>query len=294
MKIMKNKRVGTISMAIVLIALGVLIFYSQINKVSTLNIALKLWPLILILLGLEILYYRFIYKEDVIVKYDVWSIFIVFAILIANLGIFAMTETGLLSKIRVYAVTDDYHFDMDINEYTVGENIKKIILDESTDKLSIRAVDNNIITGSAKVDISATSKEEALKYRDEELFQFKEVGDTIYVSLKENRSNPTGYLRPYDISLNLPKDIDVELRNCYSIDLVYDNFRNNFILDNISRIDMRLNSENDIKVKAYVESEDFLRGNVDWKFDEYGEYINGEGSKLINILNSDDITVDII
>jgi len=86
----------------------------------------------------------------------------------------------------------------------------------------------------------------------------------------------------------------VELRNCYSIDLVYDNFRNNFILDNISRIDMRLNSENDIKVKAYVESEDFLRGNVDWKFDEYGEYINGEGSKLINILNSDDITVDII
>lgn len=291
---MKNKRVGTISMAIVLIALGVLIFYSQINKVSTLNIALKLWPLILILLGLEILYYRFIYKEDVIVRYDVWSIFIVFAILIANLGIFALTETGLLSKIRIYATTDNYRFDMDINEYSVGENIKKIIFDESTDKLSIRAVDKNSITGSAKVDITATSKEEALKYKDEELFQFKEVGDTIYVSLKENKNNPIGYSRPYDIILNLPKDIDVELRNCYSIDLVYDNFKNNFVLDNINRIDMRLNSENDIKVKAYVESEEYLRGNVDWKFDKYGEYINGEGNKLINILNSNDVTVDII
>jgi len=291
---MKSKRVGTISMAIVLIALGVLIFYSQINKVSTLNIALKLWPLILILLGLEILYYRFIYKEDVIVKYDILSIFIVFAILIANLGIFALTETGLLSKIRVYAITDNYHLDMDVNEYIVGENIKKIIFDEYTDQLSIRAVDNNIITGSAKVDISAPSKEEAFKYKDQELFQFKEVGDTIYVSLKDNGSNPIGYFRPYDISLNLPKDVDVELRNCNSIDLVYDNFKNNFVLDNINQIGMRLNSGNDIKIKAYVESEDFLGGNVEWKFDKYGEYINGDGNKLINILNSNDVTVDII
>ncbi len=96
---MKNKRVGTISMAIVLIAFGVLTFISQISKVSALDIALKLWPLILILLGLEILYCRFIYKDEVIIKYDILSIFIVFIILITNLGLFALTETGLLTKI---------------------------------------------------------------------------------------------------------------------------------------------------------------------------------------------------
>lgn len=96
---MKSKRVGTISMAIILIALGVLIFMSQISKVSTLDIALKLWPLILILLGVEILYYRFVYKDEAIIKYDIMSIIIVFTILITNLGLFALTETGIISKI---------------------------------------------------------------------------------------------------------------------------------------------------------------------------------------------------
>ena len=96
---MKNKRVGTISMAIVLIAMGVLIFVSQINQISALDMALKLWPSILILLGLEILYYRFIYKDEVVVKYDIFSIFIVFTILMVNLGLFAIIETGILDRI---------------------------------------------------------------------------------------------------------------------------------------------------------------------------------------------------
>lgn len=289
---MKNKRVGTISMAIVLIALGVLIFMSQINKVSTLDLAFKLWPLILILLGLEILYYRFIYKDEAIIKYDILSIFIVFAILITNLGLFALTETGLLSKISSYALTENYHLDMNINEYMIGPRIKKIIIDESTDMISIRTTDNNSITGSGKVNISATSREEAFEYKDEQLFQFTEVGDTIYISLLDNRSYPIGYLHPYDINLNLPKDIDVEVRNCNSVDLVYDNFNNNFILDNVNNVDIRLNSENDLKINAYVDSEDRLSGNVEWKFDKFGEYVKGNGNKLIKILNSNNVTVD--
>ena len=289
---MKSKRVGTISMAIVLIALGVLIFMSQISKVSTLNIALKLWPLILILLGLEILYYRFVYKDEAIIKYDILSIFIVFIILITNLGLFALTETGLLTKVSTYALTENYHFDMPINEYTIGSNIKKIIIDESTDMISIRGTDKNSITGSGKVNINATSKEEAFKYKDEPLFQFKEVGDTVYISLLDNRSYPIGYLHPYDIHMNLPQNMDVEVRNCNSVDLVYDSFQNNFTLDNIDNVDIRLDSEDNIKINAYVESQDYLGGNIEWKYDKFGEYIKGNGNNLIKILNSNNVTVD--
>lgn len=86
-------------MAIILIALGVLIFISQISKSSTLYIALKLWPLFLILLGLEILFYRFFYKEEIQVKYDIFSILLVFVILITNLSLFALTETGIIAEI---------------------------------------------------------------------------------------------------------------------------------------------------------------------------------------------------
>ena len=52
---MKNRRVGTISMAVILIAMGVIMFISQINEISAIDMAFKLWPLTLILLGIEIL-----------------------------------------------------------------------------------------------------------------------------------------------------------------------------------------------------------------------------------------------
>ncbi len=49
----KKRRVGTISMAIVLIAFGILIFIAQINKVSAVELAIKFWPAVLFLLGGE-------------------------------------------------------------------------------------------------------------------------------------------------------------------------------------------------------------------------------------------------
>lgn len=98
---MKIKRVGTITLAVALIALGVLIFISQINNVYTLDLALKLWPIILILLGVEILWCRFGSKdEEVVVKYDILSILLVFVILFTNLTLYAMLEIGVIERIR--------------------------------------------------------------------------------------------------------------------------------------------------------------------------------------------------
>ncbi len=75
-------------MALVLIAFGILIFISQINKVSAVELGIKFWPAILFLLGGEILWYSYRYKdEDINIKYDVFSIFIVLIIVGINLAI---------------------------------------------------------------------------------------------------------------------------------------------------------------------------------------------------------------
>ncbi len=52
---MENKRVGTISMGIVLIGFGILILVAQINKISAVELAVKFWPTILMLIGGEVL-----------------------------------------------------------------------------------------------------------------------------------------------------------------------------------------------------------------------------------------------
>lgn len=97
---MSKRRVGTISMAIVLIAFGILLFVAQINKVSAVQLAIKFWPGILFLLGGEILWFSYKHKgEDVIVRYDIFSIFIVFTIVFVNIILYGLIEIGIIDKI---------------------------------------------------------------------------------------------------------------------------------------------------------------------------------------------------
>lgn len=109
---MKIKRVGNISMAIILISFGILLFISQFSKISAIELAIKFWPAILILIGIEILYYVYKNKgeDDPIIRYDIFSMFIVFIILVVNLSLYGLMESGILDyiKIRVYEETAYY------------------------------------------------------------------------------------------------------------------------------------------------------------------------------------------
>lgn len=97
-----NRRVGTISMGLVLIFFGVIMIIAQISRISATELFIKFWPIILIFLGLEILFY--LYKntaEDTKIKYDVFSIFIVIIILTINIGLYGLMETGIMDLIRL-------------------------------------------------------------------------------------------------------------------------------------------------------------------------------------------------
>lgn len=116
---MKTKRVGTISMAIVLIGFGVVMLIAQFSKISAVELSIKLWPGILILLGGELLYCGYRRqkdKEDLVIKYDVFSIFIVTSILIMNIGIYGLMETGVLDFIKLRVADETYIYEMRMKE----------------------------------------------------------------------------------------------------------------------------------------------------------------------------------
>lgn len=109
---MKIRRVGTISMGIVLIAFGLLILISQVSEISGVELAMKLWPCILILLGGEILWFSYKAKKenaDTIIKYDIFSIFIVMVILFVNIVLYGFMETGIMDYIK-YRVSEEIHY----------------------------------------------------------------------------------------------------------------------------------------------------------------------------------------
>ena len=75
---MKIKRVGTVTAGVCLILSGaVFLIYTITNSIVFLSYALKLWPLILIILGLEIIISKAI-KSDVERKIDFGSLALMF------------------------------------------------------------------------------------------------------------------------------------------------------------------------------------------------------------------------
>jgi len=104
----KIRRVGTISMGISLIIFGILILISQFNEISGIELAVKFWPSILILLGGEILWYSYKARKDndIIIKYDIFSIFIILVILFVNIVLYGFIEIGIMDYFKQRIMED--------------------------------------------------------------------------------------------------------------------------------------------------------------------------------------------
>ena len=289
---MKIKRVGTISMGVMLIAFGVILFLSLINKFSALNMVLKMWPVILILIGLEVLWYRYASKDEgVVIKYDLFSIFLIFIILILNIGIFAVNESGLFHRLESMFLSVSYDMDMPIDEYIVDESINRIIIDD-TSNLVIRATSDNKISGIGKLNVYASSKEEADELAGLNNIKYEKSGNVLYIYSANNVKNNYSYSNIRNLEIFLPENIDVEVVNCYNLDLIHSGFNNKWLFDGVNNINIRLDKISNVTVKAFVESLDYLSGNIKWSFDNFGEYVNGDGANVINILNGSSVIIN--
>jgi hypothetical protein len=289
---MKIKRVGTISMGVMLIAFGVILFLSLINKFSALNMVLKMWPVVLILIGLEVLWYRYASKDEgVVIKYDLFSIFLIFIILILNIGIFAVNESGLFHRLESMFLSVSYDMDMPIDEYIVDESINRIIIDD-TSNLVIRATSDNKISGIGKLNVYASSKEEADELAGLNNIKYEKSGNVLYIYSANNVKNNYSYSNIRNLEIFLPENIDVEVVNCYNLDLIHSGFNNKWLFDGVNNINIRLDKISNVTVKAFVESLDYLSGNIKWSFDNFGEYVNGDGANAINILNGSSVIIN--
>lgn len=70
----RKVKIGRITCGVLLVITGLLIFITMINKQFSLSATLSLWPVILISLGLETLYFSF--KKDIETKFDFWCMVI--------------------------------------------------------------------------------------------------------------------------------------------------------------------------------------------------------------------------
>ena len=295
---MKNKKVGTISMAIILIAMGVIMFISQINEISAIDMAFKLWPLTLVLLGIEILWAK--YKssdEGSNIKYDIFSVFIVFVILFVNIGMYGVAETGIMKVIKNKVVEQYYDFELPNAELLIDETIDKIIVEGfHNSNIKVRTSSNNKVIARASVSINANSQEEAKLVSESNIFKIEKIDNIVYIKYKNSYDYHFN-----DINISLPSNSKVEIKDGNQLELVIDSIENNWIIDNVDNVKLRINKDLDITINTELREEENLNGNVKWtntKIGEAdgqkfkGELVYGQGINKLNILNAYEVTAD--
>lgn len=295
---MKTKRVGTISMAIILIIMGAIIFISQINKSSAFNMVFKLWPLTLILLGIEILWARYKSNEETnIIKYDIFSIFIVTMILMVNIGLYGIAETGIMDEIKSNIVEQSYSFDLPNREFLVDETVEKIIVEGfNNSSLKVRTTESNKITAMGNMIVNSDSEENAKKIFDSNVVNIEKIDNIVYIKYKYSN----GY-NFRDVSILLPRDKKVEIKGGNELDLVMESLNNNWIVDDVNRVKLRINKDINMIVSTIVNNEESLGGNTKWtdtkigteeNHKHKGELVYGEGTHTLNILHADEVRAD--
>lgn len=302
---MQRRRVGTVSMAIVLIGFGILIFTSQINERSAVELGLKFWPIILFLIGGEILYYSYKYKDgDINLKYDVLSIFIVLLIVGVNLLIYGVIETGVMDKITAALTSQNFNYQIPFNEVEIDENIKKIVINPiNRSSLTIRTGKGNKIISTGSLSITMDSEEKAKEFLDDEYIKVDKIGDIAYITFAGRADYIDGIytVNPYEFELIVPENKEVEINKLYDLELILDSIENNWVIDDVNHTKIRLGANKNVKINAFVDSQQDLSGNVKWDIKQNenegisnykGQLVYGEGENIINILNSHDVVVD--
>ena len=307
---MRQWRVGSFSMALVLVLLGIVLLVAQYNELSAVELLVNWWPAALILLGIEILLAGYFSKEDhPRLKYDFFAVLMVVFVGLVSLGIYTLTSSGMMDMLNHALAASNYAVELPEERLAIPENIKKIVVERVDSNLTIRSqkeTEEVVYFGQAQ--ISAASFEEAEEIASYDIFKSKLVGDTMYLQL-EGFPRPGGF-EPQGIlststTLILPGDRKFEFagNNSYgSLDLVLEHLENNWFIDHMGPIRVKLDEHIALEVRAVSEYE--LGGNVDWELEERKETTGqgkekikgtlkiGEGGGLLQLFSGHQIIID--
>jgi len=303
---MRRWRVGTLSMGIVLIGLGIILFMSQISGKAATAAVIKWWPVVLILLGGEVLWYSFTRKEqNATVSFDIFSIFVICVIGLFSLGLYALSEVGVISRLSRMVSAQEFVLAAEPGKFDIDDSVKKLIIESPDCELTVRTGKERSVTALGSARVAADSKETAEKLVNSQNVAYYKSGDTVHLSFNTSSfgNGPGFYARMTGYTLIVPEDLDVEINNARYLKVNAGNLKSNWLVENSGNVEIRLPGNADARVKAMVHDRESLGGNAEWKItghDEQdtnsprnieGEAVFGSGSYSINV-NGGDVVVN--
>ncbi|MCR8849847.1 hypothetical protein NQ095_15620 [Rossellomorea sp. SC111] len=181
---MRTWRVGSISMGASLLFLGIFLLFSQLLKWDSAYVLAGWWPVLLIVLGAEILVYLYLSKQEKpMLKYDFLSILFVAVIGTVGIGFTVLQATGLMGQMETFFDSEVKTADLPSYNHQVGDNVKRIVVDSSHYPITVETVKDNEVSVFGTYRGTFTGDRPFLSEPEDYLLTTQK-GDTLYVTLK--------------------------------------------------------------------------------------------------------------
>lgn len=266
---MRTWRVGTVSMGVALIGLGVLLLGSQISDMSLTTILLSWWPILFIILGGEILFYiYYLKKESSFVKYDFLSIIFVGLLGMMGIVLLLLTSSGIMEQVKAAIKSEERTVDLPGFNQKAGKDIQRVVLDPGYYPLTVEGGNNEEVSIFGTYDERVMENGDSLLKEAKDYLMVERKGDTLYIRLKNlpvqngmlggNRMNLEATLIvPANLALEISgEDTDLTLKPRGLL--------NNWNVKDSGSLSVYLQEKSDITINAFGVEE--LEGPKDsWK-----------------------------
>jgi hypothetical protein len=303
---MRTWRVGTFSMGASLIFLGLFLFFSKFLGLNLAEVLMAWWPVLLVVLGVEILVYLFLSRqEQPVLKYDFLSIFFVGLIGTAGIIFAVLSSAGVMGKVEEVMAKEVRSYDLPAFSYKTDDSIKRVVVRSVGYDMTVEATEDKAVSmfGTYRVE---TAKKTALLKNADDIVTANQKGDTLYLNFKmlPDEMGPFNSQGIVAATILVPNDVKLEVvGNNDSLSLKPRTLVNDWNIESSSAVTVDVMKNSNMTVKTV--GVDQLSGK-EWKITEEpkGEeldaagpknavYQSGDGKYLIHISNAYEVKLNI-
>lgn len=239
-------------MGILLVAVGIMLLISELKGLNGAAMVMRWWPVILVILGMEILaFILFSREEQPKIKFDGLSIFLTVFIVLVSSAVYGVNtffqsefSHSVLGEIGFYGNESVINQTYDLD----AAGVKKLQLSNSSGQVQIDRYEGDQIKVDVAMVIRSNDKEEALKLAEDMI----EVTEGETVSILTRNAGLPGNNRNYEVNVHyaikVPNRMDYDIHNQYGEIMLEDLLGNVQVEGQYGRVEAK-NIQGDVRIQ---------------------------------------------
>jgi hypothetical protein len=263
-------RVGTFSMGLLLIFLGVIMLAGKSSEAHTFTYFLRYWPFILIVLGAEMILYNTLATAKglkVRFSYDIFSIFLVLVLVFSSSAFLVFETTGIYELARTNFLSSRQVVEEVKTLYPIDQTLQELVLNVEGRKVNLRSYDGDEVKVSILYYGQFISLEEAEAFAADQYVRVERLNDSLFIDIPRaaaGRFHPGAIHQ--EIVVSIPDRLNVEVARCTGDLLIrLPRLRSDWYINHPrGSVDIGLQEPGDTRLQVEIREGGDIEGNDSW------------------------------